>query len=325
MEFQAQEPIEDAEPTPEQIAEALGETEETPTETPDVEEGEPGKEGEEKAETGEPSEPPEVVPEKKDEAEVKPPEGETKEGDKATEVYTKEQIDSLMKDRLTRFHRELQDENRQLQERLQSLEKPQQPEAASPIEQRDLGEVLQDEKWRGWSIQSLRDGGHSEQLGYALGRIGAKDETERMFKVQNAAQEERQRQQSFDTEISELKKVDATYFNEDGSVKGNRNFEELYTWGANNGVYNLVAAHKLKNLEAVIEKAKKDAVNDYVKEATRDPSLKRASTTESFAKTQSIDGMDDEALQKAYLDAFESRNPERYKAIEKKLEERGIM
>ena len=309
------------EPTPEQIAEALGETEETPTETPDVEEGEPENEGEEKAETGEPSEPPDV-PEKKDEG-LPLPEGE-KETPEETKVYTKEEVDRIGYE-FRQFKKTLQDENRQLQERLQSLERPQQPAAASPIEQRDLGDVLQDEKWRGWTIESLRDGGHSEQLGYALGRIGAKDETERMFQIQNAAQEERQRQQSFDTELSELKKVDPVYFNEDGSVKGNAKFGELYTWGANNGVYNLVAAHKLKNLEAVISKAKKDAVNDYVKEVTKDPSLKRASTTESSATTQSIDGMDDEALQKAYLEAFEGRNPERYKAIEKKLEERGIM
>ncbi len=302
-------------PTPEQKAEILGETV-TPSETPAEE-----KPAAEKADTGEPSKtPPEVPPEKKDETVAKPPEGEKPVTEQAVKTFTSEQVQEIIKERLERFGKKHEETIQQLTERLQTLEKGPSQSTVS-IEERDLGELLHDPQWKGWNLESLKAQGYEAQHSFALGRIKERADAEQAAQTRTAAEEERQRQTAFDTEIDELRKMDTSYFNPDGTVKGSAKFEELYTWGAKNGVYNLVAAHTLKNFNAVMEKAKKDAVDAHIKEVTKDSSLKRASTTESATTSTSIEGMDDTALQNAFLSASGDRRQE----VRKALVSRGLL
>jgi len=302
------EPIIEEEFTKEEL-EALGE-EEKPSE------GEPPETPAEEPPETKPEEEPPPPPEEKPEGEEEPP----PEGEKE-KVYTQEQVESFVQDRLTRHQKELQETNQQLQERIGTLEKKTETSAPLSVESQDLGRILGDDQWTGWSLNKLKEEGHDDHYYMALGRLGAKQQAEIEFSKREEDRKQEDRDNALKRELQELQKLDASYF-DPVTNKPNEKFKELYEWGAENGVYNLLNAHKLKNAEsdkAAIEKA---AVDKYIKEVTANPSLQRAADTVSTTPTKSKSSMNDTELMEAYDNAVTN---EEETEIEKEMEKRGLM
>jgi len=281
--------------------------------------------GEEKEETQ--SVPPAEEPpaeEPKEEGEGEPSETPAEEPPAEDKTFTQAQVEELMKDRVSRVQREIQEENQQLKERLESLEKGkvEQPQEAVSAETQDLGVLFNDPRWSGWTLESLQEQGYTDHYYKALGRIGAIEQFDILSEQSRAVTEEQRRSQEYDQQIADLNKDYPEYFDPVTS-KPNESFKELYEWGAENGVYNLVAAHKLKNLDALIEKAKKDALTEQITEAGKDGQPKRMSHGEGLEKaSKPLSQMSDEELQQAYLDADTA---EYETALEKEQERRGLL
>lgn len=301
MEIETPATDEDQELTPEQEAEILGED----YTQPDT----PADESADKETPQDTAKPDETVL-KQEESETETP----------TTQFTQDQVETMIQDRLTRHQRELQTTNQQLQERLEALEKSRKQEVEpGSIELQDLGKVLNDPKWNGWTLTELKNQGHDEHYHLALGRIGALEESRRWKAEQETLQQQQAQEAAFQSDLNALKEIEPTYFNPDG--KPNDTFKGLFEWAEKNQVFNLSLAHKMKNFDTMLEKAKKDAVAAYIEQASKG-SLQRGSEHEDTVRTKDIGSMDDKALSEAYIN---SRSPDQENAIEKEMERRGLL
>uniref|UniRef100_A0A6M3K755 Capsid assembly protein n=1 Tax=viral metagenome TaxID=1070528 RepID=A0A6M3K755_9ZZZZ len=303
------EEVQDSEYTAEEL-EALGETPETPAGEGDKEVGD---------KTAEPSE----AADKETKDETKETQGETE--TPAEKLIPQSQVESMMQERLTRHDRELQQRNQQLEERIKALEVPAQPAgpggAPLPVEKQDLGQLMNDPSWAGWTMEKLKEGGYEDHYHDVRAALIARTQFETWRSQETQRQQETEKTKAFDQEIQTFKTAEPTYFDEVG--RPNEKFKELYEWGATNGVYNLQSAFKLKNMESILEKTKKDAVSEYIKTANSGDSVPRAKGGEGGPNLDGdVGGMTDEQLQEAYVNCTD---PKRETMIEEKMQLRGLM
>lgn len=327
MEFETQDTQnEDRDPTPEEEAEILGEEfkPETPAETKEAE-----TEEEDKSEDSEPPELP-ALPEKEGETKAEPSEDEKKTGEEEQGVttYTKDQIDSIIKDRLGRFQKDLQTENQQLRDEIETLKKSGEPEPTITVpEEQDIGKLLNDPMYNGYTLEDLKDSDDPNFNAHylqAYGRIHEKLRLDRITEENQEKEAEKQRAQAVEGQLAELKKLDPKYF-DPNTGKGNDEYLKLVDFAEEKGIYNLPIAHVIMNLDTYVEAEKKKAIDDYIKEVTKNGGgIQRASTTssEETVVDKAPSAMNDEELQNAYLNA---KTPEEEANLTKIMEKRGLL
>jgi len=308
--------------TPELEANILGEA--PPEEEPE-EEKEKSPDSEE-PEDSKPDELPELPEKESEEKEEKPPEGEEEEppeGEEkpSVEMFTKDQVEGFVKERLDKFGRGQKEEISQLREQLQNHSKKDE-EAELPIEQQDLGEMFNEVAWKGLTVDSLREAGHTDHVSVALGRIAGIQEAERQSKLREEENTVQQRREVLLKQVEDLKDVDPSYHDKDGKPL-EEPIKELARFADKQGVSTLADAHKLKNFDAIVDARVKDEVAKLVKEGKEVEPLERAKEVESTSDEKTpIEKMDDEQLQQAYVD---SSDPETTAKLEKILEKKGLL
>jgi len=263
---------------------------------------------------------------KVDETLVEPPEGEI---ETETETFTKDQVEGMVQDRMTRFNRDLQETNSQLEERLKALE-TQRVDApvTGPVatEDQDLGILLGDPSLKGWSLNTLKSEGYEEAYYANLGRVEGRMEARRELQEHEEKRQEEERlrksEEAFSSDLNSLKEIDTSYFNDDGTENQTK-IAELMQYGKEHGIYNLTAAHWDRNKDAVLKKTREDAIAEYVKKATSTNGVTRMTEKETTVSSGDFTSMDDDALENLYVS--DTLSPEQDEVVSKILESRGLL
>jgi len=307
---------ENKELTPELKAEMLGET--TPTAEPPA--AEVPASGTEPLKTGEPTTTPGEAPkvaETPAPGEVKPPEPTVTPSE---QIFKQADVERIVQERVANLSRE----NQQLKERLETpapRPQPQQPTQPTDPADLDLGKVFRDPEWNGWSLRKLKEQGYDEQFQTAVARLEAVKQFNILRQDENKQRQEQFYQDKVSQETEEVRKIAPDMFDA-ATGKPNQKFIELTDWAANNGIFNAPLAFKLRNMDALIAQAKKDAVTEYLNGLNK-PVVRRAGDGGTTpVVTTNLKSLDDTALQQAFITSV-SGSPQR-KTILAEMEARGL-
>ncbi len=318
-------------PTPEEVAEATGESTET-VETTKTETQTSETQTETKTEDAGKIELETAQAKKQEEQEVK--------------TFTQDDIDRIVKERLERDRQSrsnpdleaLKNEIKQIKESTASpgQRAGQNAEIQHPDMVKDVGEYLSDPQYRGWSMAELKEQ-HPDHYQLCLSRVYTKMDIDRRLEESTRRQTEQQGQQQYEgwlrEQISgvqkELGEEASKYFGPDG--RPNEAFQaDIVQWGAEQGILNPLLAFKIKNakhflsdeqLEAKLEEARKEGAKKLAEKANKTEPLKKVANKGGDTSAAMAD-MDDDALMAIYGDHPNTAKGREARAL---LQARGII